>query len=334
MCPGSNGYTSLHPLPERRHEGLEREHPVVVVVHVLAHLVDDEEQRPPRAALVHHLLDRLHRLVRGPLALEARPRAAVHPRHRVREKVRLERVQRRGEVILHELAVLELAPGLSVHREHLVHERGVQPLELQLQLVVGDEVAGPGVVEPVLQLPHHDGVDVLVVPRLAADVEDDRDRLDPAHQALPGGAQIGRAGGVILGEQRLGERLPAGEFPAVEREPQELREARLAGAVKAGDPARGQLRSPGLLELAVHRGQEANELLVDPPLCRARVAGRVAARDDVFLYLALQLGRLLLVKIHDRRDGAGDFFLEQVSNQHRVTGRSVGGSRGRPGARP
>ena len=48
---------SLQPLSEVRDEGLELEHPVIVVVNVLADLVDDEEESLSRGPSVEHRRD-------------------------------------------------------------------------------------------------------------------------------------------------------------------------------------------------------------------------------------------------------------------------------------
>ena len=326
----------LHPLPERRHERLEREHAIVVVVHVLADLVDDHEERHPRAAPLHHLLDGLHRFVRRALALEARAAAAVDPRCLGREELGLEREEGGGEVVLGELAVLELGPGLAMDLEDLVEERRVELLQLQPELVLRDQAAGRRVAEPVLHLAHHHGVDVLVVAGLAPHVEHHRHRPDAVDERAPRVAEVGRGRRVILSEERLDERLASGQLASVEREAEELGEARLAGSVEARDPARWQRRPTGLFELAAHVRQEAHELLVDPLVGGARVGRGVAAGDDVLLDLAAELRRLLLMEVHDRRDGAGDVSLEQVADQHgsRLICRCEGGSRGRPGAPP
>jgi hypothetical protein len=60
------------------------------------------------------------------------------------------------------------------------------------QLEVRDQRLGAAVAEALLHLAHRGGVDVLVVAGDAADVEDDRHRVDLLAQGAPGLAQLGR----------------------------------------------------------------------------------------------------------------------------------------------
>ena len=56
----------------------------------------------------------------------------------------------------------------------------------ELQLEVGDQVALRAVAQPLLNLAQHRRVDVLVVPRNATNIEDDRERLNVLGQGVPG----------------------------------------------------------------------------------------------------------------------------------------------------
>lgn len=79
----------LQLLAERGHERLQRQHPVFVVVHVLADLVDHDEERAARAALLEHVGDRLQRLAHRALVAIRGADAAVYPGHGVTEDVGL-----------------------------------------------------------------------------------------------------------------------------------------------------------------------------------------------------------------------------------------------------
>jgi len=144
------------------------------------------------------------------------PRSAQHPRLGVGEDLGLQGVHHRGKGVLHELAVLELGPGLAVYLLGLLQERFVQPLELELELVLGHEVGGRAVAETVLHLPHHHRVNVLVVPGLAAHVEHDGDGLDAVHETSPGKVELGRIGGTVLREQGVGQGGAIGQGAAIE----------------------------------------------------------------------------------------------------------------------
>jgi hypothetical protein len=243
-------------------------------------------------------------------------------------------VHHRGEGVLHELAVLELGPGLCVDLLGLLQKGFVQPLELELELVLGHEVGGGAVAETVLHLPHRHRMDVLVVPGLAPHVEHDGNGLDAVDETSPRQVELGRIGRTVLREQGVGQGGAIGQRAAIKRKAQELGEARLARTVEARDPAGGKLGTPVLAELRAHGGQEVHELLVNALLGGARVPGRIAARDDVLLDLALQFRRLLLVEVDHRGDGSRDVSLEDVPNQHGITGRCGVGSHGRRAARP
>ncbi len=249
---GEEPGAALHALTQGRHEGLQGQHAVLVVVDVLAHLVHDDEERPPRQAPVEHLLDGQHRLVGGALAREGGAAAAVHPGHGVLVELRAQGVHHRREVIFDELAVLELSPRLAVHPGHLVHEAVVEPLELELELVLRHQLARARVAEPLLHLAHDDRVDVFVVARFAPHVEDDRDGLQAGDELLPGEAEVGGVGGVILSDQRFGQRAPVGEPPPIEGEPQELREAGLTRTIEPRDPRCRQICALLAIESAAH----------------------------------------------------------------------------------
>jgi hypothetical protein len=68
--------------------------------------------------------------------------------------------------------------------------------------------------------------------------------------------------------------------------------------------------------LSSARPKSFAKLLVDAVLRGAGVAGVVAARDDVFVDLVLELGRRLLVEVDDRRDRARNVFFEEVGDEH------------------
>jgi hypothetical protein len=134
---------------------------------------------------------------------------------------------------------------------------------LELELEVGDDRIGGAVAEALLDHAHGEGVDVLAVAGDAADVEDDGHRIDLGLEAGPGGAQLLAAGAEVAGEQGLGERAAVRELDAVEREAEELGEARLARAVEAGDPAGRQIGAAGAVELVGDRLQQRDVMLVD-----------------------------------------------------------------------
>src|SRR5262245_58280033 len=110
---------------------------------------------------------------------------------------------------------------------------------------------------------------------------------------------------MILGDQCIAQESSPREFPAVERKPKELREARLTRTVEAGDPTSGKLWPALLVELATHRRKQTDELLVDPVLRGPRIVRGVAAGHDVLLDLALELVRFLSLKVDDRRNRPG-----------------------------
>ena len=100
------------------------------------------------------------------------------------------------------------------------------PLELELE--VGDERLGAAVAEPPLDLPHGRRVNVLVVSRDAADIEHNGERVDLLPQLPPGVAKFRRPWGRVAAKQGLGERRAVGQCDSVEREAEQLGEARFA----------------------------------------------------------------------------------------------------------
>ena len=200
-----------------------------------------------------------------------------------------------GEVIVGAFLLLRDLPGLA--QRLLGHLLESLPLAVALepQLVVGHEVALRAVAEAGLHEPQDGRVDMLAVARHAADVEDDGDRLHLLGERGPRVDELLPSGRVIALEEGGGEGLAVGEHHAVEREPEELGEARLAGAVEAGDPRRRKLGAPLLLQLLGDAPEEVDELLVDARLhpARTRVVVGIAPRDDVLADLRVRAWRAL-----------------------------------------
>jgi hypothetical protein len=119
--------------------------------------------------------------------------------------------------------------------------------------------------------------------------------------------QVGRRVRGVAGQPGVGQAGAVGQALVVEREPEELGEARLARAIEPGDPRRGELGAAGLVELADDVGQQPDVVLVDALLAVMKVAHGPAAGDDVLADLVrLSFCGQLLMKIDDRWDVAGD----------------------------
>ena len=73
----------LEALPELRDEGLELQHPALVLVDVLAHLVDDDEEGPVLGAEMDHRVDGLDDLAYARPRTRTGPGTAVDPARRV-----------------------------------------------------------------------------------------------------------------------------------------------------------------------------------------------------------------------------------------------------------
>ena len=226
---------ALEPGAEGRRERSEPIDAILVRQDVLRNLIDDEEERRPGPSELEHIADRGNRILRR-LALGIRPGAAHVPAHRVGVLLRIKLGEHEREVLLSELLVLVLGPGSAEHPGGGFLEPLPLVVALELELEVGDERLGRAVAEPLLDLPDGRGVDLLVVAGDATDVEDDRERIDLPPQFVPGLPQFLRARGQVAAEQSLRERAAVGEGDAVEREPEELGEARLSRAVEPGDP--------------------------------------------------------------------------------------------------
>ncbi len=309
---------SLQLLAELGDERLQRQHPVLVLVDVLAHLVDDDEERLALGADGEHRVDGLDHLAHAGADPGARAGARVEPAHRVDVGGGVEHVHHVREVVLGELVVLGQVPGLAERLLGELQEAVPFAVALELELVLGDEVALRAVAEPRLHLAQRRAVDLLVVAGDAADVEDDGDGVDALAQRLPGLDQLGATRGVVAGKQRFGEGAAVGQRLAVEGEAEQLGEARLAGAVEAGDPRGGKSRAAVLLQLGFDGPQKVDELLVDAGLEApgSRVVLGKAAGDDVLRDLGLELLGALLVEVDDRRDVAGDVVFEEVADEH------------------
>lgn len=104
-------------------------------------------------------------------------------------------------------------------------ERLVELLELELQLVLGHQMADRRISEALLDLPHDDRVNLLGIARLASDVEYDSHWLDAGDEVLPRRAEPGRLGGAISREERFGEKLLVREDGPVEREAEQFGKA-------------------------------------------------------------------------------------------------------------
>jgi hypothetical protein len=318
LAGGQEPHLAPELLPQRRHEGLELEHPIVHLVHVLADLVDHQEQRLARLTQIEHGLDGLHHLLHRAAAAVLGASAAVDPAHRLQVPLRVHGVEHVREVIVGLLVPLGLAPRPPQDLLRGGLEQLILTVALQLQLVLGHQVALLAVAEARLHLAQHGRVDVLVVAGHRADVEHHRDRLHLGVQRGPRGGQLRPLGGVVAGQQRLGQRAAVGQAHAVEGQAQELGEARLTGAVEAGDPAGGQLGAALLVQLARQRLEQVHQLLVDAGLhaARARVAVGIAAGDDVLGDLGRELVRALLVEVDDGRDVARDVGGEDLLDTH------------------
>ena len=303
--------------PERRGEGAQAVGAVVVVQDVLRDLVDDQEQGRAltRTAKLEHVADRLDSLV-GRLAADVGAGPAGVPGHRVGVALGVHRVHDHRELLLGHLLVLDRGPRAAERVLGDLLKALPFLVALELELEVGDDRIGRAVAEALLDHAHGERVDVLAVAGDAADVEDDRHRIDLGLEAGPGGAQLVVVGAEIAGQQGLGERAAVRELVAVEREAEELGEARLAGAVEAGDPAGRQIGTSGAVELVGDRPQQRDIMLVDAlgDALLAGVALGVAAGDDVLGDLDGELLRAVLVEVDDRRDVAGDVGDEQLSD--------------------
>ena len=152
LAGGEEPHAALELLPQLRDERLELEHPALVLVDVLAHLVDHDEERLPLATLLEHRLDGLDDLAHARARAGARAGAAVDPARRLRVALRLHDVEHVREVVVGLLFLLGDPPVLAERllggREELV------PLAvaLQAQLEVGDQVALRAVAEARLHL--------------------------------------------------------------------------------------------------------------------------------------------------------------------------------------
>jgi hypothetical protein len=285
---------------------------------VLGDLVHHDEQGFPWSADGQHRLHVVHDLLHRRAGPGARPGAGVDPAHGLEVAGGIEDVEHVGEMVLRLVILLGLLPGLP---ERLLGGRQEwRPLAvpLQLELVGGDQVASRAVVEPGLDHPEGGHVDVLVIPGHAADVEDHRNGVDPPAQRGPGIHQLLASGRVIPLEKRLHEQAATGKPGVVEGEAEELGEARLARAEEAGDPGGGQRRSALFVELCGDGLEQVDELVVDaglePP--GPRVTVWEAAGDDVLGDLCLQLLRVLLMEVDDRRDVPRDVGDEEVLDLH------------------
>jgi hypothetical protein len=135
---------------------------LVVLVDVLADLVDHEEQRLARLTLIEHRLDGLDDLLHRSCRRRAGAGTAVDPAHRLHVPLRVHDVEHVGEVIVGLLVLLGLRPR-PPRTFCAVGRTTPLTVALELQLVLGHQVALRAVAEPRLHLPQHGRVDVLVV---------------------------------------------------------------------------------------------------------------------------------------------------------------------------
>ncbi len=97
LARGEEPDAALEPRAQVGDEALDLEHAIFVVVYVLAHLVDDEEESAPRRALREHALDGADAVDdgRGLIALSEALR--VEPARGLEVALAVERVHRVGE---------------------------------------------------------------------------------------------------------------------------------------------------------------------------------------------------------------------------------------------
>ena len=93
LAGGEQPDAALEPLAQLGHEGLELQHPALVLVNVLADLVDDDEERLVRGSDVEHRADRIHHLADAGAGAGARPGAVVDPGARLGIAIRFQEVQ-------------------------------------------------------------------------------------------------------------------------------------------------------------------------------------------------------------------------------------------------
>jgi len=321
LARGQKPDPALQSLPQGLGQALQGQLARVALEDVLADLVHHEEERPPPRPEAEHGLHVPDGLVhRGPAA-GAAAHARVHPGGGLGVQGRVEAVHDLREVVLGQEVVHGLGPGATQGLVGAGQELFPPAVALQLQLVVGHEVRGGAVAQPLLELAPGRQVDVLVLSGNRPDVEDHGQGIDLLEQTLPGFAQLLVERRAVPGQQGLGQPGAAGQDHAVQGQAQELGEAGLTRAEEPGDPAVGKLGAALALQFGPDGAQQVLHLLVDAVRHAgvARVFLGVAAGDDVLPDLLLHPLGVLLVEVDHGRDVSGDVRLEDLLDQHGAT---------------
>ena len=229
-------------LAQFRDEGLQLEHALLVLVDVLRDLVDDDKEGLALGAAVEHVCNRPRGLGDGG-GLREGAGAGRDPRHGVCVAIGVEGVHHLGEVFFGQRLVLHLGPRLAQHVCGFRLELGPAAVALEVQLELGHQGLSRAVPEALLDLAHDRRMDVLVIASKAPDIEDHGNRVDRLAKGAPRVAELLTTWRCITRKQSFRERPSIWERHTVERQPQQLREARLARAVEARNPGRGEVRA-------------------------------------------------------------------------------------------
>ena len=291
--------------PEALHDGLQVEHLLHVARDELPDLVDHEDQALSRLATLHQRERALGELARRDVGLVLH---GLHPRVRHRKRVRLQAVQDPARLAQREreLALLDV-PILLEELAVLVLESRKLVLLFQADLQLR-QIEILGVPKALQEQPVHDlGQRLVAGPdtSVGRDVEDDgvcRDLLgDRPEQHLH-----------LLVVRPLAEasrRGLAGDLPVGDREPEHLREARLAGSEEARHPHRD-----ALVRLVRHLAVRVED-------ARVVVFDRVG--DDVLLDLRTNDLVVRLVDLDDLFNAPMDVVGEELLDGLRCRGRHV-----------
>ena len=99
-----------------------------------------------------------------------------------------------GEVVIGKRLSLDFIPRLAKCLFSDLEELRIPTISFQIQLEVGDRRIRNAISQPALKLADGGGVNVFVVPSNAANVEDDRNRVDLLTQTMPSVLQLFRLG--------------------------------------------------------------------------------------------------------------------------------------------